>query len=484
MVAGGVGLAPFATLAEALRARGVRRRRSSTARARAEELFYLDFFRALGVELVLTTEDGSRRRTRTRHRAARSPARPARARRCPVMLYACGPKAMLARLRADWRRTHGRPCQVSVERIMGCGLGGCYSCVVPMRGDDGAFHHVAHPASPARCSTADQIVWDCVVATDMDLSVADRLAHAREPADRGERLLRLRRRVRRRRRSLVARRRRRQRACSSPSAKAIRRRASSRRRPACSTRSACRASACAASSTRSCRSCAARRATVIVNVCGTTLDEYVEVVAHPLGRRRRRRRIELNISCPNIKEGGIQFGCSLHRHLRRRQRGAQGDAAAAHPEADAERHRRRLVRARRRRSRRRRRLARQHVPRDGDRRRDAPAEDLERRRRPERTGDPADRRAHGLRVPPGGEDSDHRHGRDRRRARRARVHDCRRQRGPGRHGELRRSVHLAEAARRPPRLHAAPRHRAPRRTSSARSTRAATAGTAREGSSS
>ena len=25
---------------------------------------------------------------------------------------------------------------------MGCGLGGCYSCVVPMRGDDGEFHHV------------------------------------------------------------------------------------------------------------------------------------------------------------------------------------------------------------------------------------------------------------------------------------------------------------------------------------------------------
>jgi dihydroorotate dehydrogenase (NAD+) catalytic subunit len=55
----------------------------------------------------------------------------------------------------------------------------------------------------------------------------------------------------------------------------------------------------------------ARRATVIVNVCGTTLDEYVEV-SRILSDAEGVGAIELNISCPNIKEGGIQFGCSLH----------------------------------------------------------------------------------------------------------------------------------------------------------------------------
>jgi dihydroorotate dehydrogenase (NAD+) catalytic subunit len=55
----------------------------------------------------------------------------------------------------------------------------------------------------------------------------------------------------------------------------------------------------------------ARRATVIVNVCGTTLDEYVEV-SRILSDAEGVAAIELNISCPNIKEGGIQFGCSLH----------------------------------------------------------------------------------------------------------------------------------------------------------------------------
>ena len=54
----------------------------------------------------------------------------------------------------------------------------------------------------------------------------------------------------------------------------------------------------------------ARGATVIVNVCGTTIDEYVEV-SKIMSDVEGVAAIELNISCPNIKEGGIQFGCSL-----------------------------------------------------------------------------------------------------------------------------------------------------------------------------
>src|SRR2546428_2597578 len=54
----------------------------------------------------------------------------------------------------------------------------------------------------------------------------------------------------------------------------------------------------------------ARNATVIVNVCGTTIDEYVEV-SRILSDADGVAAIELNISCPNIKESGITFGCSL-----------------------------------------------------------------------------------------------------------------------------------------------------------------------------
>lgn len=44
----------------------------------------------------------------------------------------------------------------------------------------------------------------------------------------------------------------------------------------------------------------------IANVCGSTIDDYIEVTRRfddsPIDA------IEINISCPNIKEGGVQFG--------------------------------------------------------------------------------------------------------------------------------------------------------------------------------
>jgi dihydroorotate dehydrogenase electron transfer subunit len=156
MVAGGVGLAPFATLAQSLRDRGVKCTLYYGAR-RGQELFCLNLFRDLDVELVLTTEDGSAgERGRVIAPLERSlAARPADA---PVMIYACGPEGMLAAT-ASVAARYGRPSQVSVERIMGCGLGGCYSCVVPMLGDDGKYHHVRScltgPVLPG-----DQIKWD------------------------------------------------------------------------------------------------------------------------------------------------------------------------------------------------------------------------------------------------------------------------------------------------------------------------------------
>ena len=156
MVAGGVGLAPFAALAEALRARGTPTVLYYGARSSAE-LFYLDLFRGLGVELVLTTEDGSLGE-RGRIVAPLDRRLGALGRGQAVMIYACGPEGMLAAC-AKTAARHDRPCQVSVERIMGCGMGGCYSCVVPMRADGGRAHHVrsclAGPVLPA-----DQILWD------------------------------------------------------------------------------------------------------------------------------------------------------------------------------------------------------------------------------------------------------------------------------------------------------------------------------------
>ena len=45
---------------------------------------------------------------------------------------------------------------------------------------------------------------------------------------------------------------------------------------------------------------------IIVNVCGRTTEDYVEVVER-LGDEPV-DMLEINISCPNVKEGGIAFG--------------------------------------------------------------------------------------------------------------------------------------------------------------------------------
>ena len=75
------------------------------------------------------------------------------------MLYACGPEGMLAATARTAAR-YGRPCQVSVERIMGCGLGGCYSCVVPMRADDGAVSSRAIVHRRTGAAGAIRYLWD------------------------------------------------------------------------------------------------------------------------------------------------------------------------------------------------------------------------------------------------------------------------------------------------------------------------------------
>ena len=46
---------------------------------------------------------------------------------------------------------------------------------------------------------------------------------------------------------------------------------------------------------------------IIVNVCGRTVEDYVEVVER-LGEEAAVSMLEINVSCPNVKEGAIAFG--------------------------------------------------------------------------------------------------------------------------------------------------------------------------------
>jgi dihydroorotate dehydrogenase electron transfer subunit len=73
------------------------------------------------------------------------------------MIYACGPEGMLAAC-AKTAARHSRPCQVSVERIMGCGMGGCYSCVVRVGRDAGS--HFVRSCIDGPVFDAATVVWD------------------------------------------------------------------------------------------------------------------------------------------------------------------------------------------------------------------------------------------------------------------------------------------------------------------------------------
>jgi dihydroorotate dehydrogenase electron transfer subunit len=164
MIAGGVGLAPFATLAESLAASRTPATLFYGART-AEELFYLDFFERLGITIVLTTEDGGRgtkgRVTIPLEAALKNVGAHG------AMVYACGPEPMLEAV-AKLAARYNQPSQVSVERVMGCGLGGCYSCVVPVRPTSAkatAGGHEEHANLVRSCISGPvfdgaELVWD------------------------------------------------------------------------------------------------------------------------------------------------------------------------------------------------------------------------------------------------------------------------------------------------------------------------------------
>jgi dihydroorotate dehydrogenase electron transfer subunit len=155
MVAGGVGIAPFAMLADRLLGAGLRPRLFYGAR-RDTDLHCLDRFERRGIEIAISTEDGSRGDsglvTVPLERALSS--RGAR----PVHVYACGPTPMMRAVAASSAR-HGCRCDVSLEQLMGCGLGGCYSCVVRVRDGQGRAHFVRSCVN-GPVFDASALVWD------------------------------------------------------------------------------------------------------------------------------------------------------------------------------------------------------------------------------------------------------------------------------------------------------------------------------------
>lgn len=124
IVSGGIGVAPFPALAEAL-TRACDRAPEVVLAARSKELIICeDDFRAMGCEVHLATDDGSA--------GVKAFACDMLARLEPgpgTRVYICGPMVMM-RTTSDVAVAAGADCLVSLEAQMACGDGACLGCVV------------------------------------------------------------------------------------------------------------------------------------------------------------------------------------------------------------------------------------------------------------------------------------------------------------------------------------------------------------------
>ena len=132
LVAGGIGIAVFPFLVDALRARSLRPLLLFGGRSRGD-LVGLPFFRSQRVEYRLTTEDGTAGVrgyvTRLVEPLLNEPEiRPS------LRLFACGPTPMLKAI-GSLATKFGVPCQLALEATMPCGIGVCLGCVVQCPGE-------------------------------------------------------------------------------------------------------------------------------------------------------------------------------------------------------------------------------------------------------------------------------------------------------------------------------------------------------------
>lgn len=72
-------------------------------------------------------------------------------------VFACGPKIMLKTVTAACQKA-GVPVYVSLEERMGCGIGACLGCSVPLVGPEG--RHMARVCADGPVFRGEEVAWD------------------------------------------------------------------------------------------------------------------------------------------------------------------------------------------------------------------------------------------------------------------------------------------------------------------------------------
>jgi dihydroorotate dehydrogenase electron transfer subunit len=143
-VAGGIGQTPFLALGRSWLRHEATPSSETGPRTASVTLLYgvrtaallagVDDFRRAGIDVELATDDGT-----TGHHGFVTELLARRLARgeSPAKVVGCGPPGMLAAL-AKLVATYRIACEVSLESHMACGFGACFSCVAPIRHDDGS----------------------------------------------------------------------------------------------------------------------------------------------------------------------------------------------------------------------------------------------------------------------------------------------------------------------------------------------------------
>lgn len=153
LVGGGYGVAPLFFLADELAREGMRVDMLVGARTQ-ERLFNVIEAKRITASVTFTTDDGSFGVEGTVTDALPEVARSAESR----VVYACGPMPMLravARTAGDLKL----PCQVAVEEHMACGVGVCWTCVVPVRSRNGIVR-MRRSCLDGPVFNAARVAWD------------------------------------------------------------------------------------------------------------------------------------------------------------------------------------------------------------------------------------------------------------------------------------------------------------------------------------
>jgi dihydroorotate dehydrogenase electron transfer subunit len=171
LIAGGVGLPPIRWLAQSLR--GNNQLCECIYGAQTRDLIPLHInkepeksgefgpfseeFTSIGAPIAITTDDGScGMRGRVTDCFAKYLARHGADNLC---VFGCGPEPMLKAI-AQMCMQHRIPCELAMERVMGCGMATCQSCVVPVRDqrcEDGWRYALCCTEGPV--FSADDVIW-------------------------------------------------------------------------------------------------------------------------------------------------------------------------------------------------------------------------------------------------------------------------------------------------------------------------------------